>query len=39
MIGSKDNPVHVIDVFVDELDLGELGFGDIDPKAFFSEAL
>jgi transposase len=28
-----DNPVRVIDVFVDELDLGELDFGGVDPKA------
>jgi transposase len=27
-----DNPVRVIDVFVDELDLGELGFGGVDPE-------
>jgi transposase len=27
------NPVRVIDVFVDELDLGELGFGGVDPQA------
>jgi len=30
---DEDNPVRVIDVFVDELDLGELGFGGVDPKA------
>jgi transposase len=30
---EEDNPVRVIDVFVDELDLGELGFGGVDPKA------
>ena len=24
---DEDNPVRVIDVFIDELDLGELGFG------------
>ena len=24
--GGEDNPARVIDVFVDELDLGELGF-------------
>lgn len=24
-----DNPVRVVDVFVDELDLGELGFGGV----------
>src|SRR5947209_2982333 len=29
----EDNPVRVIDVFVDELDLGELGFGGVDPEA------
>ena len=28
-----DNPVRVIDVFVDELDLAELGFGGVDPEA------
>ncbi len=30
---DEDNPVRVVDVFVDELDLGELGFGGVDPKA------
>ena len=30
---NDDNPVRVIEVFVDELDLGELGFGGVDPKA------
>ena len=30
---EEDNPVRVIDVFVDELDLGELGFGGVDPKS------
>ena len=30
---DEDNPVRVIDVFVDELDLGELGFGGVDPKS------
>jgi transposase len=30
---DEDNPVRVIDVFVHELDLGELGFGGVDPKA------
>ncbi len=30
---GEDNPVRVIDVFVDELDLGDLGFSGIDPKA------
>ena len=29
---GKDNPVRVIDVFVDELDLGGLGFVRVDPK-------
>ena len=26
---GEDNPVRVIDVFVDELDLGELGFSSV----------
>jgi transposase len=30
---GEENPVRVIDVFVDELDLGGLGFGGVDPKA------
>jgi hypothetical protein len=30
---GDENPVRVIDVFVDELDLAELGFGRVDPKA------
>jgi transposase len=29
---GEDNPVRVIDVFVDELDLSELGFGGVDPE-------
>jgi transposase len=29
----EDNPVRVIDVFVDELDLGKLGFDGVDPEA------
>jgi transposase len=29
---AEDNPVRVIDVFVDELDLGHLGFGRVEPK-------
>jgi transposase len=29
----EDNPVRVIDVFVDELDLAELRFGGVDPEA------
>ena len=30
---GDDNAVRVIDVFVEELDLGELGFGGVDPEA------
>jgi transposase len=30
---NEDNPVRVIEVFVDELELGALGFGGVDPKA------
>jgi len=30
---DEDNPVRVIDAFVDELDLGVLGFASVDPKA------
>jgi hypothetical protein len=29
---GEDNPVRVIDVFVDELELGELGFEGVDPE-------
>src|SRR5207244_4523864 len=29
---GEDNPVRVIDVFVDELDLAGLGFGGVDPE-------
>ena len=29
----EDNPVRVIDAFVDALDLGDLGFGGVDPEA------
>ncbi len=29
---GEDNPVRVIDVFVDELDLGVLGFGRVEPE-------
>lgn len=29
----EDNPVRVVDVFVDELDLRELGFSSVDPKS------
>jgi len=31
-IVSTENPVRVIDVFVDELDLNELGFKGVVPK-------
>src|SRR6266446_8994682 len=30
---DEDNPVRVIDVFVDELDLSALDFGGVDPKS------
>lgn len=30
---GDDNPVRAIDVFVDELDLGGLGFGGVEPRA------
>src|SRR5271155_3227721 len=30
---EENNPVQVIDVFVDELDLAELGFGGVAPEA------
>ena len=30
---GEDNPVQVVDVFVDELDLGGLGFGRVEPLA------
>ncbi len=30
---TQENPVRVIDAFVDELDLLELGFSSIEPKA------
>src|SRR6185312_7864154 len=29
---NEDNPVRVIDMFVEELDLGVLGFGGVDPE-------
>src|ERR1043166_8363269 len=29
---DESNPVRVIDVFVDELDLGALGFGGVNPE-------
>ena len=30
---ADDNPVRVIEAFVETLDLGEVGFGGVDPKA------
>lgn len=30
---AEDNPVRVIEAFVEGLDLGSLGFGGVDPKA------
>ena len=30
---DENNPIRVIDVFVDGLNLGALGFGGVDPKA------
>ena len=30
---AEDNPVRVVEVFVDELDLGGLGFEGVDPAA------
>jgi transposase len=30
---GEDNPARVVDVFVDELDLGGLGFGRVEPRA------
>jgi transposase len=30
---DEDNPVRVIEAFVETLELGELGFGGVDPKA------
>jgi len=30
---AEDNPVRVIEVFIEGLDLGELGFSGVDPKA------
>jgi hypothetical protein len=30
---GEENPVRVIDVFVEELDLAELGFSGVDPEA------
>lgn len=30
---TEDNPVRVVDVFVEQLDLGQLGFEGVDPSA------
>lgn len=30
---AEENPVRVVDVFVDELDLGAVGFEGVDPAA------
>jgi transposase len=30
---AETNPVRVIDVFIDELDLGQLGFAGVEPAA------
>ena len=30
---AEENPVRVVDVFVDELDVGALGFEGVDPVA------
>jgi transposase len=30
---SEDNPVRIVDLFVDQLDLRELGFSGVDPEA------
>ena len=30
---TADNPVRVVDVFIDELDLGVLGFAGVVPEA------
>ena len=35
----EDNPVRAIDVFVDELELAELGFGGVDPETLEAESL
>jgi transposase len=32
IISSEENPVRAIDAFVDELDLGDLGFDGIEPE-------
>ncbi len=36
---GDDNPVRAIDVLVDELDLGELGFSGVEPEATGRPAL
>ena len=33
---GEDNPVRVIDAFVEQLELRELGFAAVDPKAGYS---
>ncbi len=33
MLVSSSNPVRAVDVIVDELDLGNLGFGGVQPDA------
>src|SRR5450432_2812004 len=30
---TEDNPVRVVEVFIDELDVGALGFGGVEPAA------
>src|SRR5476649_2619545 len=30
---TEDNPVRVVEVFIDELDLGEIGFAGVQPAA------
>lgn len=30
---AEDNPIRVVEVFVDEMDLGALGFSRVDPAA------
>jgi transposase len=30
---AEDNPVRVVDVFVEQLDLGQLGFDGVNPSA------
>src|SRR3954462_5933025 len=36
---AEDNPVRAIDVFVDELDLAQLGFGGVEPETTGRPAL